>query len=182
MPLTSPPLPDSDLAYLDLPLVYRGQSSKKGPRVTLRANFAGKAHEWEGRIVRTEGEIDSMSRMVHAVAQVTDPYGRGKDPDRPPLAAGLFVEAEIQGRKVENVILLPRAALRENDRVLVVDSEERLRFREVDLLRVTREEVVVQGGLKAGERVCLSPLEAVTDGMKVRTERDDGESVAGGQS
>ena len=176
------PLPDSDLAYLDLPLVYRGQSSKKGPRVTLRANFAGKAHEWEGRIVRTEGEIDSMSRMVHAVAQVTDPYGRGKDPDRPPLAAGLFVEAEIQGRKVENVILLPRAALRENDRVLVVDSEERLRFREVDLLRVTREEVVVQGGLKAGERVCLSPLEAVTDGMKVRTERDDGESVAGGQS
>jgi RND family efflux transporter MFP subunit len=177
------PLPDSDLAYLDLPLVYRGQrSNRKGPAVTLRANFAGKAHEWEGRIVRTEGEIDSMSRMVHAVAQVKNPYGRGADPDRPPLAAGLFVEAEIQGHQVEDVILLPRAALRENDQLLVVDSEERLRFRTVDLLRVTRDEIVVQGGLEAGEQVCLSPLEAVTDGMKVRTERHDGEAVAGGQS
>ncbi len=176
------PLPDSDLAYLDLPLVYRGESSKKGPRVTLRANFAGKAHEWQGRIVRTEGEIDSMTRMVHAVAQVKNPYGRGKDPDRPPLAAGLFVEAEIQGQEVEDVVVLPRAVLRENDQLLVVDSEERLRFRTVDLLRVTREEIVVQGGLEAGERVCLSPLEAVTDGMKVRTERYDGEAVAGGQS
>jgi RND family efflux transporter MFP subunit len=165
------PLPDDDLAYLDLPLVYRGQSAnQKGPRVTLRANFAGEAHEWEGRIVRTEGEIDAMSRMVHAVAQVTNPYGRGKDPDRPPLAAGLFVEAEIEGNQVEDVVLLPRSALRENSRVLVVDSEDRLRFRDIDLLRATREEIVVQGGLQAGERVCLSPLEAVTDGMKVRTE------------
>jgi multidrug efflux pump subunit AcrA (membrane-fusion protein) len=123
-----------------------------------------------------------MTRMVHAVAQVKNPYGRGKDPDRPPLAAGLFVEAEIQGQEVEDVVVLPRAVLRENDQLLVVDSEERLRFRTVDLLRVTREEIVVQGGLEAGERVCLSPLEAVTDGMKVRTERYDGEAVAGGQS
>ena len=177
------PLPDSDLAYLDLPLVYRGQrANQKGPRVTLRANFAGEAHEWEGRIVRTEGEIDSMSRMVHAVAQVTNPYGRGSDPDRPPLAAGLFVEAEIEGNQVENVVLLPRSALRENNRVLVVDSEDRLRFRAIDLLRATREEIVVESGLEAGERVCLSPLEAVTDGMKVRTESYEAIGSAGGQS
>ncbi len=177
------PLPDSDLAYLDLPLVYRGQrANQKGPRVTLRANFAGEAHEWEGQIVRTEGEIDSMSRMVHAVAQVTNPYGRGSDPDRPPLAAGLFVEAEIEGNQVENVVLLPRSALRENNRVLVVDSEDRLRFRDIDLLRATREEIVVESGLGVGERVCLSPLEAVTDGMKVRTESFEGSGSQGGQS
>ena len=177
------PLPDSDLAYVDLPLVFRGQrANPKGPKVTLRANFAGEANEWEGRIVRTEGEIDSMSRMVHAVAQVTDPYGRGKDPDRPPLAAGLFVEAEIEGHHVDDVVILPRAALRGESQVLVVDEEDRLRFRDVDILRVTRKEVVIRGGLSAGERVCLSPLEAVTDGMKVRTEESERESADGGQS
>jgi len=177
------PLPDSDLAYVDLPLVFRGQrANPKGPKVTLRANFAGEANEWEGRIVRTEGEIDSMSRMVHAVAQVTDPYGRGKNPDRPPLAAGLFVEAEIEGHHVDDVVILPRAALRGEGQVLVVDEEDRLRFRDVDILRVTRKEVVIRGGLSAGERVCLSPLEAVTDGMKVRTEESERESADGGQS
>jgi RND family efflux transporter MFP subunit len=177
------PLPDSDLAFMDLPLVYRGQrADQKGPKVTLGAEFAGKSHEWEGRIVRTEGEIDPQSRMVHAVAQVTNPYGRGKDPDRPPLAAGLFVEAEIEGYEAKDVVVLPRAALRGESQVLVVDEEDRLQFRDVDLLRVTREEIVVRGGLQAGERVCLSPLEAVTDGMKVRAESVELKGAEGGRS
>ena len=157
------------------------QGNRKGPKVILRANFAGGLHEWEGRIVRTEGEIDAKSRMVHAVAQVVDPYGR-KDPDRPPLAAGLFVEAEIDGQQVEQVVVLPRAALRGESQVLVVDGEDRLRFRDIDPLRVTREEIVVRSGLERGERVCLSPLEAVTDGMKVRTGGGDAPVTEGGRS
>jgi hypothetical protein len=107
--------------------------------------------------------------MVHAVAEVRDPYRRGEDPDRPPLAAGMFVEAEIEGRVATNVAVLPRAALRGTNQVLVVDAADRLRFREVDVLRSTDEDIVVRSGLEEGERVCISPLEAVTDGMKVRT-------------
>ena len=84
------PLPDGDLAFVDLPLVFRGESAREdGPEVVLRTSFAGQVHEWRGRIVRTEGEIDPSSRMVHAVARVKDPYGRGQDPGRPPLAVGL---------------------------------------------------------------------------------------------
>ena len=163
------PLPDDQLAFLDLPLNYRGESGRvRGPRVTLRVKFAGRNHAWEGRIVRTEGEIDPRTRMVHVVAEVQDPYGRGADPTRPPLAAGMFVEAEIDGRMVENVAVLPRAALRGTDQVLIVDDENRLRFRTIDVLRTTIDEVIVQGGLASGERVNLSPLEAVSDGMQVR--------------
>ena len=76
------PLADDDLAFIDLPLDYRGETNESpGPRVTLRADFAGRNHAWEGRIVRTEGEIDTLSRLVHAVARVTDPYGRGEVAD-----------------------------------------------------------------------------------------------------
>ncbi len=163
------PLPDDQLAFLDLPLNYRGESGRvRGPRVTLRVKFAGRLHTWEGRIVRTEGEIDPRTRMVHVVAEVQNPYGRGADPTRPPLAAGMFVEAEIDGRVVEQVAVLPRAALRGTDQVLIVDDENRLRFRTVDVLRTTIDEVIVQGGLASGDRVNLSPLEAVSDGMRVR--------------
>lgn len=110
------PLPDEDLAYIDdLPLLYRGQTAGGGPRVVLRADFAGKTHEWEGRIVRTEGEIDPVTRMVNAVARVQDPYGRGEDPERPPLAVGMFVQAEIEGSVAEQCARLPRAALRGAD-------------------------------------------------------------------
>ena len=162
------PLPDADLAYLELPLSYRGTENRVGPRVTLRANFAGQTHEWQGRIVRTESEIDPLSRMVHLVAQVKDPYAPGTDPTRPPLAVGLYVEAEIEGNVVTGVVVLPRAALRGSSQVYVVDGESRLRFRDVDLLRATTEAVLVRAGLEEGEAVSLSPLEAVTDGMQVQ--------------
>ncbi len=169
------PLPDSELAYLELPLVYRGERGDQlGPEVLLRANFAGADHQWQGRIVRTEGEIDPTSRMVHAVAQVTDPYGRVEDRERPPLAVGMFVQAEIQGVVAENVAVLPRAALRNDGRVLVVDSSNRLRFREVDVFRQTNKVVVIRSGLESGEKVLLSPLGAVTDGMEVRIAPEDG--------
>jgi RND family efflux transporter MFP subunit len=174
------PLPDRDLAYLDLPLDYRGyESTDAGPAVVIRANFAGRVHEWSGQVVRTEGEIDARSRMVHVVARVKDPYARGDDPDHPPLAVGMFVEAEIEGRRVADVAVLPRAALRTGGRVFVIDEERRIRFRDVSVLRATEESVVVRSGLEAGERVCLSPLEAVTDGMRVRVfgeEEDDRET------
>ena len=164
------PLPNEDLAYLDLPLNYRGESGRiRGPAVTLRAEFAGRIHEWQGRIVRTEGEIDPQTRMVHVVAEVQNPYGRGPDPTRPPLAAGMFVEAEIVGRTVEHVAIVPRAALRGPSQVLVVDVNRRLRFRDVEVLRATTNELFILGGLETGDRVNVSPVEAVSDGMEVRT-------------
>ncbi len=165
------PIPDSELAYLDLSLSYQGEDaeSHSGPSVRLWATFAGQAHEWVGRIVRTEGEIDRKTRVVYAVVRVDDPYKRGAAPDRPPLAVGMFVEVEIQGKLVENVVVLPRAAMRGRDQVLVVDDQQRLRFRTVGLLRADREQIVVQSGLVAGEVVSVSALDTVVDGMKVRT-------------
>ncbi len=167
------PLPDEELAYVDVPLSYRGATRESSPRVTISSNFAGREHTWEGRIVRTEGEIDPVSRMVTVVAEVRDPYAPGPDPQRPPLSSGMFVDAEIRGSTVHGVVVLPWAALRGRDQVLVVDDANRLRFRDVEILRTTNEEVMIRAGLAEGESVCISPLDAVTDGMLVRVVDDD---------
>ncbi len=177
------PIPDEDLAFLDLPLVWRGeQPDELGPEVRLFARFGGTEHEWKGRIVRTEGEIDARSRMVHAVARVEDPYGRTDDAERSPLAVGLFVRASIQGKTVPGVAVLPRAALRGDRQVLVIDAEGRLRFRDVEVLRALRDEVVIRAGLESGERVCVSPLETVVEGMPVRVAPDVDVAAQGGKS
>ena len=162
------PLPDAELHYLDVPLAYRGREERVGPRVTLRAEFAGESHSWQGRIVRTEAEIDPVSRMVNVIAQINDPYAPGTDPRRPPLAVGMFVEAEIEGPVAEGVVVLPRAALRGSDQVVVVDDEDRLRIRTVDVFRSTSRDVVISAGVAAGERVVLTQLEVVTEGMRVQ--------------
>ena len=172
------PLPDDQLAYLDLPLSYRGSSDQSQPRVTLRATFAGEAHEWQGRIVRTESEIDPVTRMVHAVAEVLDPYAPGPNRRRPPLAVGMYVEAEIEGRTARNIAVVSRAALRGRDRVLVVDADDRLSFREVDILRSTTDAIYVRRGLADGDLVVVSPLDTPTEGMQVLLADADADLLA----
>lgn len=163
------PIPDAEAAYVDLPIDYRGEEqSRRGPAVVLRARFAGRDYEWQGRIVRTEGELDARTRMIHAVARVEDPYARSDDPDRPPLSVGLFVTAEIEGRTVDGVVALPRDALRRDGQVLVVDDENRLTMRPVEVLKQDRKGVLIASGLGAGERVCTSPPSLAVAGMRVR--------------
>lgn len=159
------PIRDEDLAWIDVPRAGAGEA---GPPVLLRARYAGEPREWWGHVERSEGEIDPRSRMVHVVARVEDPYGRRPGAAHAPLPVGLFVEAEIVGRTARGVVVLPRSALRGDDQVLVVDGEDRLRFRDVTVLRRDREEVLIRAGLAGGERVCVSALEAPVDGMRVR--------------
>jgi len=167
------PLPNSDLAFLDLSL-FSSNGADDGPRVALWADFGGKRQTWEGRIVRTEGQIDPRTRMIIAVAEVADPYSASSDDAlRAPLAVGMFVHAEIEGRSFENVIVLPRAAMRDADTVYTIDDENRLHMRRVVLTRAGRKEVVVASGLPAGERVVISPIEIVTEGMLVRVEGEE---------
>ena len=162
------PLPDEELAYLNLPLAYRGGANRQGPRVTVRTTFAGRTYAWNGRIVRTESEIDPVSRMVHVVAEVPNPYRPGPGPDQPPLAVGMYVDAEIAGRRFERIASVPRAALRGRDQVMVVDEDDRLRFRTIDVLRMTAASIHVREGLSSGDRVVVSTVDSPTEGMLVQ--------------
>ncbi|MDZ7826337.1 MAG: efflux RND transporter periplasmic adaptor subunit [Gammaproteobacteria bacterium] len=154
------PLADAQLAWLDLPLRMRGELAlEDAPEVVLSAEFAGRERSWQGRVVRTEGEIDPDSRMVHVVARVADAD--------PPIPVGLFVEAEIRGRRVDDIISLPRSVLRDGNRLLVVDDENRLYYRTIEPLRLYRDRVLIRAGLRSGERVCISPIQTVVEGMRV---------------
>lgn len=163
------PIADRHLAHLNLPPLRRGEiDDSSASAVTLSAHFAGQDYTWSARLVRTEAAIDTNSRMVYAVARINS---SDNDPDSheltlPPI--GLYVEAEIQGRVEDDIVVLPRTALRENNQVVVV-REGKLRFQTVSVTRIYGEHVYVDGGLKQGELVCTTALQAVVDGMAVNT-------------
>ncbi len=102
------------------------------------------------------------------MARIHDPYGRSAHGERPPLAVGMFVSAEIRGRRLENVVVLPRSALRGRDQVVVVDAERRLRLRSVRVLRKERERLMIDAGLAPGDRVCVTPMNTVDEGSPVK--------------
>jgi len=173
------PVPHAELAHIEVPPAPSRDTRSsngseevlRGPPVTLRARYAGAARIWSGRIVRSEGQIEPRSRMVHLVARVDDPQGRERSLPGATLPVGLFVRAEIAGRRVEDALLLPPGALREDDRVLAIDAEERLRPVALEILHTREDAVVARGPLESGDLVALSPLPGATPGMRVRTER-----------
>ena len=156
------PIADRQLAFLNLPIGHRGNlPAEHRGRVTLSADYGGRSVSWHGEIVRTEAEIDMKSRMTHVVARVVNAGAAT------PLPVGLFVKAEIEGTLAEGVVNLPRNALRRGNRVLIVDAEDRLAYRDVTPLRLHRDRVLIESGLADGERVCVSPLQTVIEGMRV---------------
>ena len=86
------PLTDNDLAFMNLPTLADNSIQ---PQVTFNALVAGKAHSWQGKIVRTEGVLDERSRVIYAVAQIQDPYQRQAKNSAEVLRFGRFVQASI---------------------------------------------------------------------------------------
>ena len=156
------PIADRQLAFLNIPVSIRGEIPKEfQPKVTLTAQYAGQTLAWKGTIVRSEAEIDVSSRMVQLVARVES------SSNPVPLSIGLFVSAEIEGLAANNIVVLPSEALRKGNQVLVVDKENILHFRKIDTLSLYQDDLLIKTGLKAGERVCVSPIQTVIEGMKV---------------
>lgn len=156
------PLEDEDAFWFHVP----GFTPGKGPgsSAVVRARIAGRDQTWSGKVVRTEGVLDARTRTINVVVRVERPYA-----SKPPLAVGLFVTVDIEGRTLPNAAIIRRSALHEGNVVWVVDSDGRLCFREVDVARVQGNDALIQAGLEDGERVVITPLKVVSDGMAVRT-------------
>ncbi len=163
------PLPTDQLAYLDLPLgAGGGQCDAACPKVTLTADFAGGLQTWEGRIVRSEGKLDDTTGVLYAVAEVLNPYSR-KD-RHSPLLAGLFVQAQVEGKELQNLFVLPQVAINASQQALIVDAELRLHIRRLEVLRNEPDRILVKGGLNPGDRIVTSGIHVPVEGMKVRVQ------------
>jgi RND family efflux transporter MFP subunit len=160
------PIAPDQLSYIGMPVVRRGQiPADIRPPVTATADFGNISLSWSGELIRTEAQIDERSRMGYGVARFENRPMDNENAVSVPV--GLFVQATIRGREVKDVVRLPRSVMRDNNQVLIVDDNNRLHFREVSILRLEHDDVLIDSGLRDGERVCLSPMQTVVDGMQV---------------
>ena len=139
--------------------------------MTLSAVRRGERHEWQARIIRSEGVVDEDSRVTYAVAEIEDPYrldGKGE-----PLPVGTFVSASIQGREVDDVIRVPRSIVRGSIELLFVDDNSKIRIREVEIIRSDADYAYIRAGAHPGDRVIVTALETPFNGMAVRTSDSD---------
>ncbi len=162
------PLTDRQLSFVDLPESFRGEEIKKeGPTVDLIADLGGKKYSWQGRIVRTDGSIDTRSRQLFVIAQVDDPYLRD-DSGRPPLKIGQFVRAQIKGQELKDVYVVPRSVLVGTDNVLIADQDRKIQRRKLEIIWHDAENVVIASGLNRGDQVISTAMPYATEGAAIK--------------
>ncbi|MCG9730087.1 efflux RND transporter periplasmic adaptor subunit [Shewanella sp. Isolate13] len=169
------PLSNNDLAYLE-------SVDNPDTDVSLSADLAGRVITWQGQIVRSEGVIDAENRMVFLVAEVKDPYLRDNRVEgQLPLKYGTFVTAVIKGRTVDGIVKLPRHLVRDN-KVTIVNSDNSIELRSVNVVRTDLESVYIKDSLNDGERVSLTNLSNAEDGQIVKVIGEDSSSNQESQS
>lgn len=161
------PLTDDELALLNMPLAFIESEETPGAEVTFTTVLAGKPRSWTGRVVRTDGAIDAQTRQLYAIAQIEDPYGAAAAEAGAPLAIGLFVEAEISGREIDDAIVIPRIAVRSGNRLFVATDDDKLTIRNATTVTIDDETVLVRSGLEPGERLIVSVVRNPAEGMEI---------------
>jgi RND family efflux transporter MFP subunit len=160
------PLTDSQLVELNLPLGYKAEDMISAPQVNFKANLGNREFFWTGKLVRVDAAINQDTRLIYATAEVVDPYGLGAT-EGMPLAVGMFVNAEIEGVSEQNAYVMPRLALRNQDTVYVINSDNQLEIRTVNVISTSEDHVMVSSGVSSGEHVVTSTLPNAADGMAV---------------
>jgi len=162
------PLTDDDLSKIDLPLAFVAKDKASAPDVNLSAIVAGKRRNWAGKIMRTDSTYDTQTRALFAIAEVFDPYGDGASENGVPLAPGLFVDAAVEGKIYESVIVLPRDGLRPGNKVYVVDDKGKSEIRDVSVIDTDVDRAILSSGVEPGELIILSPMEESRTAMTLK--------------
>lgn len=164
------PISNDDLAYLE-------SVDHPDTQVTLSASLAGKENTWLGNIIRSEGVIDADNRMVYLVAEIKDPYLREhKTQGSLPLKYGSFVNAVIKGRTVDGIVKLPRHVVR-NEHVALINEQNIVEMRHVNVVRSDLENVFIKDSLKTGERVAITHFSNMANGQLVKVIGEDAKPV-----
>ena len=127
----------------------------------------GTQNTWKGRLARLKAEMDEKTRTLPVIIEVDETAPAEDDRSSLRLRPGMFVTVKITGKEVGQAFVLPRHVVYPGDTVYTVE-DDRLKIKSVDILRTSKDSVIVSKGLSDGDHVIKTPLSTVSDGMLVR--------------
>jgi multidrug efflux pump subunit AcrA (membrane-fusion protein) len=152
-------------------------------KVTVEFPFQGLVASWEGELTRFAGTgIDPKTRTIPCRVHVSAPSKgslksvTGVEPEgivSPPLTTGMFVTVKARATPHTPLLELPAAAVRSGD-VTWIMRDGKLHVQNVQVARRLPDQRVLvyatESGLKAEDRVVVTPMAMVREGMAL-TER-----------
>jgi len=119
----------------------------------------------EGKVVRDQGLIDSATRMTNVVVRISDPYGINNK--QPAIKFGSYVEVNFAGKELKHIYRLPQELVN-NRTVWVVNENNELQPRTVNVLRAEGEFMLIAEGIEQSDQLVLTVPEYPQKGMTVK--------------
>jgi RND family efflux transporter MFP subunit len=129
----------------------------------------GQTVEYEGVVAGLTGSVDSAGRLARVLISVPSPLVQARS-RAVPLLLDSFVEVRLEGPLVQGVRRLPRSVIREGDRVWIAGADDRLLFRDIEVIGGTADAVLAKVDLLPDEAIVSSPIAAVAPGMLIQRE------------
>jgi RND family efflux transporter MFP subunit len=158
-------VPLDQLQWIEFP---DGLGAQGGEAVITQKLGTSVQGRWSGQVVRLLGDLEPRYRMARVLISVPDPLRLAEPGDGLPMLIDAYVDVEIAGKQVEGVFSLPRTALREGQRVWVMNEADQLDIRDVEVVWGNQETCLVRSGLEDGERVVVGDIAAPVAGMALR--------------
>ena len=158
-------IPLSQSAWINLP-----EEGQEGAPVKIHNRTAWpKGVYRKGRLFKKIGALDANTRLQQFLVRVSDPLLLQSPKDSlPPLIVGSFVETEIEGSKIPNVVRLNRDFLRQNNTAWVM-NKGKLEIRELDIVFKDAKFAYIRSGIEDGDQVISTNLSTVVEGSALRT-------------
>lgn len=159
-------LPIDQLKYVRLPV---GDEPGARADVYLETGDGKRAHR-PGHVVRLLGDMERTGRLARVLVRIDDPLGLKAGGPSTPFLLGSYVHIKIDAGQLEGVLSINRSALRDGNRIWVVDEQGALQIKDVEIVRQENETVFIKNVITAGEALIVSPLKVALPGMKVKAQ------------
>ena len=104
--------------------------------------------------------------MARILVLIENPLGKKGDL---PLLLGSFVDVATEALPIDDAIRIPRVALRNGRSVYVMNDQNTLEIRDVQIVWSEPDAVLVASGLRPNERVVTSRIPTPIPNMLLRT-------------
>jgi RND family efflux transporter MFP subunit len=132
-----------------------------GDSADVRVQATGE--HFTGKVARYTDSLDSSTRTMQVEIDVPNPHYH--------LQPGMYAEVHLSANSVANVLTVPIEAVKRSDdgaSVLVIDGQNRVEARAVQLGVESSNQVEILSGLSQGEKVVVGNLSAYQPGELVR--------------
>jgi hypothetical protein len=162
-------LPVDQIKHIRLPA-----DENEGSRASIYHESGGKKQFLKnGKVIGLRGDLEREGRMARLIVSFQNEAMDAPSPTQIPMLIGSYVRVDIEAGELEDCLAIEQSSLRSGDKLWVVDTNDQLQIRDVEVFWQMDDMVYVSNGLKPGDKLITSPLKSAVPGTELNPQSEN---------